>query len=304
MSESLASLQRKINSATDLQAVVRTMKAMAAASIGQFELAVSALDAYYRNLELGLLVCLRQQAATDSTATTAAINGYNRRSSNRSGAIVVIVLGSDQGLVGQFNELMASFVIEQLAALPGEKKIWTLGERIQARLLDSKLTLTQHFDLPGSLAAITPLVTNILLALETGYEQGDISDVYLFHHKPQTRDRYSPNQQRLLPLDQHWHQQISNIKWPGNNLPEVIGNSQQTLLAFVHEYLFVTLFRSCAESLASENASRLLAMQRAEKNIDELQDDMQRHFHRLRQSGIDEELFDVVANYDQVKSSL
>ncbi len=74
------------------------------------------------------------------------------------------------------------------------------------------------------------------------------------------------------------------------------------MLAFVREYLFVSLFKACAESLASENASRLAAMQRAEKNIDELLGDLNRSFHRLRQSGIDEELFDVISGFEALKT--
>jgi F-type H+-transporting ATPase subunit gamma len=58
------------------------------------------------------------------------------------------------------------------------------------------------------------------------------------------------------------------------------------------------LFQACAESLASENASRLAAMQRAEKNIDGVLDDLNRTFHRVRQESIDEELFDVIAGYE------
>jgi F-type H+-transporting ATPase subunit gamma len=70
-----------------------------------------------------------------------------------------------------------------------------------------------------------------------------------------------------------------------------MGGEADTLRALVREYLFVSLFRACAESLASENASRLAAMQRAEKNIGELLEELNGSFHRLRQSGIDEELF-------------
>jgi F-type H+-transporting ATPase subunit gamma len=77
-----------------------------------------------------------------------------------------------------------------------------------------------------------------------------------------------------------------------------MNGSERTLPALVREYLFVSLFRACAESLASENASRLAAMQRAENNIDELLEDLNRTFHRLRQSGIDEELFDVVSGFE------
>jgi len=81
-------------------------------------------------------------------------------------------------------------------------------------------------------------------------------------------------------------------------LPEVMGSGATTLRALIHEYLFVSLFRACTESLASENASRLAAMQRAEKNIDELLEELNSVFHRLRQSGIDEELFDVISGFE------
>lgn len=76
---------------------------------------------------------------------------------------------------------------------------------------------------------------------------------------------------------------------------------EAALRAFVRESRFVSLFRTCAESLASENASRLAAMQRAEKNIDGLLEDLSRTFHRLRQRGNDEELFDQVAGFEALQ---
>jgi F-type H+-transporting ATPase subunit gamma len=85
-------------------------------------------------------------------------------------------------------------------------------------------------------------------------------------------------------------------------LPEIIGGSGTTLHALIREYLFVSLFRACAESLASENASRLAAMQRADKNIDELLESLNRTFHSLRQSSIDEELFDVISGFESLKN--
>ena len=69
------------------------------------------------------------------------------------------------------------------------------------------------------------------------------------------------------------------------NLPEVMNNREATLRALLREYLFATLSAACAESLASENASRLEAMQRR-KDIDELQEDLDRSFHRLRQKSL------------------
>jgi F-type H+-transporting ATPase subunit gamma len=81
-----------------------------------------------------------------------------------------------------------------------------------------------------------------------------------------------------------------------------MGNNTTAVRALIREYLFVSLFRACAESLASENASRLAAMQRADKNISELLEDLTRTFHRLRQDRIDEELFDVISGFEVLSS--
>jgi len=42
-------------------------------------------------------------------------------------------------------------------------------------------------------------------------------------------------------------------------------------------------------------------MQRADKSIDELREDLNRTFHRLRRSGIDEELFDVISGFEALR---
>ena len=104
--------------------------------------------------------------------------------------------------------------------------------------------------------------------------------------------------QRLLPLDAQWQQGLVKVKWPSGNLPEVMGPGTATLRALIREYLFISLFRACAESLASENASRLAAMERADRNIDELLSNLRNTTRRLRQSSIDEELFDVVSGFE------
>ncbi|MCK9175735.1 MAG: F0F1 ATP synthase subunit gamma, partial [Desulforhopalus sp.] len=77
-----------------------------------------------------------------------------------------------------------------------------------------------------------------------------------------------------------------------------------TLQKLISEYLFVSIFRACAESLASENASRLAAMQRADNNISELLEELNRTFHHLRQSTIDEELFDVISGFEALNGEV
>jgi F-type H+-transporting ATPase subunit gamma len=289
MSDTAASLRRKIASAGELESVVRTMKAMAASSIGQYENAVRSLDDYYRTVQLGLVACFRQGEP---------VGASTRAGKKEIGAIGAVVFGSDQGLVGQFNEVMVEFVVNTLGNLPGKKTVWAVGERILPRLADTDLLPVESFILPNSISAITPLVGQILIEMETHSEKGEIAQVYLFHNRPMSGAIYTPVSQRLLPLDDVWRRDLATNRWPTGNLPQVMNGGERTLVAFVREYLFVSLFRACAESLASENASRLAAMQRAEKNIDELLEDLNRTFHRLRQSGIDEELFDVVSGFE------
>ena len=290
MSDTMVSLRRKIGGAGDLQSVVRTMKALAASSIGQYKQSVSALADYARTVELGLSVCFREDPPI-------ALIGEQQRQAP-AGAIGAVVFGSDQGLVGQFNEVVVDYAVKTLAALPGHPGVWAVGERVQARLVDSGLEMLGFFPVPNSVKAITPLVGQILLESETRRSQGEIAELHLFYNRPTTRAVYAPVNQRLLPLDETWRSGLATLPWPTGNLPEVIGSTKTTLRALIHEYLFVSLFRASAESLASENASRLAAMQRAEKNIEELLEDLNRHFHQLRQSGIDEELFDVISGFE------
>lgn len=95
--------------------------------------------------------------------------------------------------------------------------------------------------------------------------------------------------------------EIREITWPGKNLPQVIGPTEDVFGALIREYLFVSLYKASAESLAVENVSRLDAMRRAEKNIDEMLDDLNREYNKLRQSNNDSELFDVIAGFEALK---
>ncbi len=72
----------------------------------------------------------------------------------------------------------------------------------------------------------------------------------------------------------------------------------------IREYLFVSIFRACAESLASENASRLAAMDRADRNIDEMLGTLEDALHRLRQAKIDEELSDVISGFKALRDQV
>jgi F-type H+-transporting ATPase subunit gamma len=293
MTVTVASLRHKIVGAGDLQSVVRTMKAVAASSITQYENSVRALADYGRTVELGLSVCLKQLGPTSLLPQTTA--------ASKKHAIGAVVFGTDQGLVGRFNDVVAEYAINTLRELPGEPHVWAVGDRVQYHLSDAGLPLLDVFPVPTSVKAITPLIGRILQESEEHHGSNETTELHLIYNRPVSGAAYAPVSQRLLPLDVTWQSRLAQTHWPSNNLPELIGGGTATLRAMIREYLFVSLFRACAESLASENASRLAAMQRADKNIDELLADLNSKYHRLRQSTIDEELFDVVSGFEAIK---
>jgi F-type H+-transporting ATPase subunit gamma len=277
-------LGRKIGSAQDLQSIVRSMKALAASNIGQYERAVAALRDYSRTVELAVRAC-----------SGAAARASPPKASSGAASVGALVFGSDQGLVGRFNEALAEFATRSLGALPGRTtRIWVVGERMESLMAIP----ARMFEAPNSVDAIGGLVGEILIDMAAAEETREIREVYVFHNAPGAAATYAPVVRRLLPLDAHWQSEVAAIPWPTGKIPEVIQGAEPALTAFIREYLFILLFQACAESLASENASRLAAMQRAEKNIEDMLDEMNRRFHRIRQESIDEELFEVISGYD------
>ena len=289
MTAGTLALRHQIESAGDLQSVVQTMKALSASSIGQFEESVRALDDYYRTVELGLAASLRERGAGPVSRSP---------DDGGEGVVVAIVFGTDQGLAGQFNERIADFARRGLGTSSERRRLWAVGERVEGRLLDLGMTVEGRLDVPTGIRAVGPLVGRLLLANESELVDTDSTELHLFHNRPAASAPFESTHRRLLPLDHDWLVSLKDQPWPTNNLPEVIGEGRETLRGLLSQYLFVSLFRACAESLASENAARLAAMQRADRNIGELLERLEARFHHQRQSGIDAELFDLIASFE------
>lgn len=286
MSDTLENLRHKISGARDLESVVRTMKVLAASNIIQYEKAVNSLGDYYRTIELGLTICFQNAELAPAP---------KNETPGQPCAIGAVVFGSDQGLVGQFNDVLTEFVYRQINPTPCKKTVWAVGERIKDQMTDIGLPVTGLFDVPNSVSSISTVVGQILVKSQTLWERGDISHFYIFHNKPKLGTYFEPTVMQLLPLDEEWVNSFAQKQWPTRKIPEALNGAETTLHGLIRNYLFVSLYKACAESLASENASRLASMQRAEKNIDELLEELSLQFHQLRQSSIDEELFDVIS---------
>lgn len=291
--ENLETLKKRIKTTQDLRSVVKTMKALAAVNIRQYEEAVASLSEYNRTIEMGLQVALSLHSEHAVIAKAAP--------KKRLG---IAVLGSDQGMCGQLNDQVVSYTIKTIHDLgisEAHRTVVAVGARAAARLEDAGLSVSQTLPVPASSAAITLMVQEVLLGIEAWQAPGGIDQVLLVYNQFLSGARYRPHCQRLLPVDKVWLRELKQKNWPSRCLPTFRMNPHKLFSALIRQYLFVLLYRAFAESLASENASRLASMQAAERNIGERLDELQSNFNQQRQMTITEELLDIVSGFEAMK---
>jgi F-type H+-transporting ATPase subunit gamma len=283
-------LKRRMQTTEDLQSVVKTMKAMAAVNIRQYEKAVVSLRDYSRTIELGLGAVLRQDPRITS------------RGAQGSGPLMAVVFGSDQGMAGSLNEQVVELAAGRLAREPGGRRfLLAAGQRAGALLEDAGEPVARYVEVPSSLQAVTPAVQEMLFILEDWQARHGIQRVELFYCRQVSGAAFEPHHQRMLPVDRAWLEELRSRPWPTRCLAQHRMERQRLFSGLVRQYLFVSLFRAFVESLASENASRLAAMQGAERNIEERLGELTAQFHRRRQMSITEELLDIVAGFEALK---
>ncbi len=288
-------LQAQIENVRDLRSVVKTMKALAAVSIRQYQTAVESLLDYHRTVETGLQFVL-QAPNWDSDRDP---NLIDKASTASGDTLVAIVFGSDRGLCGQFNEKVARLADEKLTDFPEENLfIAAVGDRVSLPLQAQKRQISARFSVPNSIAGITDRVRELLVSLQNWRSEKNVRRVLLFYNRSRSGSAYEPQQFSLLPLNENWLRELQERDRPSSGLPSFYGDRAAMFSALIREHLFVSLYRAFAESLASENASRLSSMQAAEKNIRERLDDLTSQYRRQRQSAITSELLDIASGFE------
>jgi F-type H+-transporting ATPase subunit gamma len=288
--ETLETLRRRIRSTEDLQSVVKTMKSLAAVSIRQYERAARSLEEYNRVVEMGLHIALRNRP-----------DGVNVGEEQPQARLGAVVFGSDQGMCGQFNERIVAYAVERMDAMQirrQDRSILSVGVRVTARLEDARQPLERAFSVPSSVSGITQDVQEVLLHIEDWRSQQNIDRIVLFFNRQTGGAAYEPQMSYLLPLDLVWLHRLEEEPWPSRSLPIFRMEWEEILAALIREHFFVSLYRAFAQSLASENAARLAAMQTAERNIEEKLDEFNGHYQRQRQNVITSELLDIVSGFE------
>lgn len=288
--DTLEALSRRIEATQSLRSVVRTMKVLSAASIGQYESAVRSTRQYMRTIELGLGVVVRQ-------------GGVPYREPDGDGPTMTIAFGSDHSLCGAFNERIIRMAIEVQRESDGRHWLWlAVGSRAAQALEIAGQPADQTIELPGSASGLVDTAHCLLIAIDEWRARRGVSRVLLFHNR-RREETALPHRLQLWPLDRSWLERLSATPWRSRSIPAFTIDAAELFSALAREHLFANLFRSGAESLASEHATRLAAMQHALRSIDEHLTEMTGDHRRKRQEKITTELMDVVAGFEMLKET-
>jgi F-type H+-transporting ATPase subunit gamma len=290
--DTLESLSDALETTGEIQAIVRTMKALSSVSIRQYENAEAAMADYARTIELGLTAVLHQRKAAGLPLPSA---------EGGAGREALIVIGSDRGLCGGYNDRITRFAHSRMEGR--DMVLGVIGARVGARFEANDLPLEFVRTLPGSVEGLSRLVQTIILEIDRWTQSQGIARIWLVHNRRHGRITAQSQEHRLLPLPESYLRKLSEADWPGRSLPLIRMEPGRLMSWLVQQRLFVVIYRALAEALASEHASRLAAMQAAERNIEERRDELRQLYRRRRQETITRELLDVVSGFEAVRSA-
>ncbi|MFC2968250.1 F0F1 ATP synthase subunit gamma [Acidimangrovimonas pyrenivorans] len=291
---SLEDLARRIEVAEDLQSVVRTMKTISTVSIRRHEVAEQEMRRYLAVVERGLQVALRHVPRSAAGAGAPAAGPVE-------GKTGVVVIGSEIGLCGGFNERVVSFALDRLKAAGvgvGERLVLVVGSRAELGWRAEAGPPRHGEEAPTTIEALPAVVHNVLMRLDDWREAEAASRLVLFHQRIAPAGGCAPVEVPLFPIDPGWLAELRGRPWPSRRLPACFGPPAAVTRDLVRQLLYARVFTAVLQSRAAEHAERAAAMQAADRSIGEKLDDLRATHQRLRQETITSELLDIIAGYE------
>lgn len=296
--DSIDSLKKHLDSAKSLKQIISTMKALSATNIKKYEKTALSLKKYMNNIYLGFQGIISQNRDILNYIDYIEQNEYKNKNSQN----IMIVVGSNQGLCGKFNDRMVNFFMENNDKTDFSKDnntLITVGDKIYSLLSSKNIEIAKHLSLPNSVENIVHTVYNIFTSINKYSKKSQ--NIYIFFTQYDTKSNGILTKKKIVPLEKDFFNDLLNKKWPTNNIPLWRVDTNVLLSDFIEQYIFINVYYAIANSMASEQKNRLNTLQGAEDNIKNDISDTTLKYNQTRQSIITSDLIDVVSGYKLLK---
>ncbi|MGJ7459765.1 F0F1 ATP synthase subunit gamma [Halomonas sp. MA07-2] len=293
MTQTLEALTRRDETLTSIRGIVHTMKTISAINAVPYEHAARSIEAYHRTVRSGLAAFV---ARTGPIALPQAEPAES----------IVVVFGSDHGLCGNYNELLAEKVRAEAApttAATSGIRILCVGAQMNDALAGQGLSPESVFLPPASADGIGRLAGSIVTRLDDiGRGEPHHRKVTLAFTRRAGRGQHEPVLMPLLPLGQAFLAGLADRPWKSRSLPDYSMPPSELFAALLRSHIFASVFRASAEAMVTENAARLALMQQAEQSVDDRLDEVKGQLRSVRQDDITTELLDVIIGFEALRN--
>lgn len=289
MAQSLERLAHRTRTMQSIRSIVRTMKTMSAINAVPYEQAAEAIEAYDGTVRQAFHAFLRCHGPLPPDRGPAFVE-------------ILIAFGSDHGLCGNYNEIVATEVLGRTGA-PRSPQVICVGAQLEDALAGQGISPQTTLLPPATADGLGRLAGRLITLLDARRLHADPGGVgvVLVHMERAPHGQQRPVSRRLLPLGRDITEDLAARPWSSRSLPQFRMQADALLAALIRNHLFAGLYRSAAEAMVTENAARLARMQQAEESIDAQLDALNSETRSVRQSEITTELLDVIIGFEALK---
>jgi F-type H+-transporting ATPase subunit gamma len=208
---------------------------------------------------------------------------------------LVIVMTADRGLAGAYNTNVIRYVLQRFDKYPIPVKYVTVGRKGRDLLARMRKPILADFSNLPSAPKFTA-VSAIGRLVVDDFIKGEVDEVYLVYTDFVSMARQITNVKKLLPLEIHEDQLITDIGQHTHPSAayEFEPDQKEILNEMIPRFTALQIYQAVLESQASEHAARMVAMRNATDNAKELVSDLQLAYNKVRQQAITNDILDIV----------
>lgn len=280
-------LRDSIHHIDELSQIIGAMRSLAAVRMRKARESIDAIRRYADVVEAGVRDAMRVALPDAADAADLVADA---------GARHVIVLCSEHGFCGRFNDLILDHLDQEVRHEGAH--LGVVGSR-GIRLARARgLTLDWAIPMATHAESVPDTARDIEAAAFGQFVPGEVTRLEVLSATIE-RGTVEPTWQTLFPLDlSAFADADANEAPPLHYLP-----TERLLDELFTEYVLADITRVTMESFLAENTARLHAMEAANENIDRRLDELRHTLAQLRQRGITEELLDIVNGAEAIQQS-